>query len=160
MHILWFNVVFYLIGSSVCVFVCIVVLDYTHLSGRPYLPFSPFIFSVLSVYVTSSPPFSWFLQTEPRFTKFACPVMIRSHECSDWKELRVFLTVVVTWDVTPHSFAGRHRRFRETCLRLKRSKWLHVPEDCSRRFDSTDAYWHIWSSKGNRVWKPTSPLSA
>jgi len=31
----------------------------------------------------------------------------------------VFLTVVVSWDVTPHSFAGRHRRFRETCLRLK-----------------------------------------
>jgi len=40
-----------------------------------------------------------------------------SHEC--WNELRVFFTVVVAWDATPHSSAGRHQLFGETCLRFK-----------------------------------------
>jgi len=106
--------------------------------------------------------FSVFLMIRTHLTTFHKICLssdTRSHECSDWKELRVFLTVVVAWEGTPHSFVGRHQHYREICIRLKDRNYLTSHKTAGvavailTRAD-------IWSSKGNRVWKPTSPLSA
>jgi hypothetical protein len=58
------------------------------------------------------------------FHKICLSSDTKSHECSDWKELRVFLTVVVAREGTPLSFAGRHQHYREICIRLKDRNYL------------------------------------
>jgi hypothetical protein len=81
------------------------VLEYTRLSAPPYLPFSPFIFCLVCIR-----NFSVFLMISTHLTTFHKICLssdIRSHECSDWKELRVYLKVVVAWEVTPHSLCRR-----------------------------------------------------
>jgi hypothetical protein len=71
----------------------------------------------------------------------------------------VFLTVVVlVWDVTPHSFAGTHRRFRGTCLHLKdRNDFTSQKTAVVGVVELTRA---DTFGRGNRVWKPTSPQPA
>jgi hypothetical protein len=57
----------------------------------------------------------------------------------DWKELRAFSTVVLAWHVKPHSFAGRHRYFKETCLRHK-DRNVFTSQKLSHRCGRTDAF--------------------